>query len=70
MRMVVVLMATLASTPGSGVGWADVVRYLEAAKAKGMLSADDEKWLAVYRQKAAQGSVQPGSAQPAPGSTK
>ena len=44
---------TSASLPASGVRWADVVAYLEGVKAKGMLMAGDDKWLDIYRQRAA-----------------
>ena len=53
-RMVAIVMVKLASTPASGVHWADVVAYLEGLKAKNMLLAGDAKWLDVYRQKATQ----------------
>jgi hypothetical protein len=48
-------MVKLAAIPGAGVARADVVAFLETAQAKGMLSADDQKWLATYRENAAQG---------------
>jgi tetratricopeptide (TPR) repeat protein len=47
------LMAKLVGVPGSGVSWAQVVSYVEAMKAQGLFQGDDEKWLALYRQKAA-----------------
>jgi len=53
-RMVAIVMVKLASTPGSGVHWSDVVAYLEGLKTKNLLLADDAKWLDAYRQKAAQ----------------
>ena len=59
-------MAKLASLPGSGVAWADVVAYLQAAKAKGLLAAGQDKWLAIYQDKAAGGST----AGPGQGSSK
>jgi hypothetical protein len=51
-RTVAVLMVKLAAIPATGVARADVVAYLEAAQAKGMLSADDQRWLAAYREQA------------------
>ena len=46
-------MARLATYPGSGVRWADVVAYLEGLQTKSLLTADDQKWLDLYRQHAA-----------------
>jgi hypothetical protein len=59
-RTIAVLMVKLAAIPGAGVSRTDVVAFLDAARAEGMLSADDQKWLATYRQQgAAQAQAQP-----------
>jgi hypothetical protein len=50
---VALTMARLAGFPGAGVHWADVVAYLDRLKAKNLLTADDQKWLEIYRQRAA-----------------
>ena len=53
-RAVAVQMAKLAAIPGAGVSWADIVAYIEGAQAKVTLTADDQKWLDIYKSRAAQ----------------